>query len=403
MADRSIADRLRSLLKWVGIACGLWILAFLFCWLISDWLFIPDADDYYGDEMPADVRGHLEYFHHVWKDVGRRKAALDEMSAENPEWDFISRTFLGYSLANVALKYPDEKERSLQLLDTVIDDTVKVPWRDFLLPYGKERPFFAKPQRSIMVDGELALMIGLRRLVEDPQGYPHRKLHGELIKYCIDAIERQPTMVAESYPDECWLWCVPCALAAVRVWDVLEGEDHSDLFVRWEKVARARLIKPSNGLFYSAVRLDGEELHKPEGSTIWMGAYFLEPVCPDLAREQYAVMKEKLSGRLLCFGYGREWPKGEEGEWDIDSGYTPFGMGPASTGFAMIASKELDDRDFFVRLVGILDIAGVPRMKKGQYRYASSNLVGDATFLLAKTTGPAWDEVERRMRERKSK
>ena len=115
--------------------------------------------------------------------------------------------------------------------------------------------------------------------------------------------------------------------------------DHADLFRRWERSAREHLIEPGSGLFYSALTLKGEEIHAPEGSTIWMGAYFLLPVLPELAREQYRQMKKKLTGRFACFRFGREWPVGSEGRWDIDSGFTPMGMGPASTGFALVASK----------------------------------------------------------------
>jgi hypothetical protein len=79
-------------------------------------------------------------------------------------------------------------------------------------------------------------------------------------------------------------------------------------------------------------------------------------------------MKAKLSGRLLCFSYGREWPRGVSGNWDIDFGFTPFGMGPASTGFGLIAAKEMGDRDFFMRLLGLLDMVGVPQETDGALR-----------------------------------
>ena len=90
---------------------------------------------------------------------------------------------------------------------------------------------------KIMVDGEVSLMIGLRRLVEDSDDYVHRAEHKRLIDRCIRAIESNPLSLGESYPDECWLWCVPMALTSIKIYDVLEGTDHSELFARFDRHA----------------------------------------------------------------------------------------------------------------------------------------------------------------------
>jgi len=376
------------------------VVAFGLVVLLSPALYLPRAEPYFGPSVPADVKAQLQYFYRIWDDVGLRKTAHAEMRRQNPEWDLISRSFFGYSLANVALKDSGMRDEALRYLDLVIKDTLAVPWRDFLLPYGNKRPFVQEPAASLMVDGEVSLLIGLRRLVRDDPGYEYRDDHARLIQRCIDAMQGGPRLVAESYPDECWLWCNPLALASIKVWDVLEGEDHSDFFEWWEVGARSKLVEPVTGLLNSAVTLRGGVIHPPEGSTIWIGASYLLPVCPKLAREQFALMKNELTGRLFCFRYGREWPKGCRGDWDIDSGFTPFGMGPASTGFALVASKEMGDKDLFARLLGLLEFVGAPRTRNGEMRYLSSNLVGDAAFLYAKTTGPAWRELERREKAR---
>ncbi len=394
-----MASHSREGMVWLGWGALSLVVSFFINWAIAPYVHLPKAESYYGAEMPADVRGQLDHFYWIWDSPERVREEQTRMRDQNPEWDLISRAFLGYSLANVALQYPAEREKALEVLDRVIDDTVVVPWRKFLLPYGNERAFVRQPASSIMVDGEVSLMIGLRRLVEDPDDYAHRDVYREQIERCVAAIEDGPLLCAESYPDECWLWCTPLALCSIKIYDLLEGTDHSDLFKRWEAVARKSLVDPKYGLINSAVTLTGGVIHKPEGSTIWIGAYCLMPVAPAFAKEQYETMKAAMISPVLFLRYGREWPKGERGEWDIDSGFTPFGMGPASTGFALVTSKAMDDRDLFVRLLKLLELVGVPREEDGRVRYLSSNLVGDATFLLAKTTGPAWAEIERRERE----
>lgn len=97
-------------------------------------------------------------------------------------------------LATLALGYPDQRERALRYLDRVIDDTLRIPWRNFLLPDGHQRPFVRQPATSIMVDGEISLMIGLRRMIRDDGAYAHREEHRRLVERCIAAIEAGPVL-----------------------------------------------------------------------------------------------------------------------------------------------------------------------------------------------------------------
>jgi hypothetical protein len=71
----------------------------------------------------------------------------------------------------MALRDPAGRAAYVVAIDRTIADTQLLlreeGFRYFLLPYGKTRPFVAAPERSLFVDGELALMLGLRRLVAD--------------------------------------------------------------------------------------------------------------------------------------------------------------------------------------------------------------------------------------------
>ena len=87
------------------------------------------------------------------------------------------------------------------------------------------------PARSAMVDGEVALMLGLRRMVAERAEYqePMR----ERLEITQRRMERSPVLCAESYPDECWLFCNSVTLAAMRLEDVLDHTNHGAFFQRW--------------------------------------------------------------------------------------------------------------------------------------------------------------------------
>ncbi|MBI2893872.1 MAG: hypothetical protein HYY06_09995, partial [Deltaproteobacteria bacterium] len=62
------------------------------------------------------------------------------------------------------------------VIDRIIDETLRLEREQgqtyFLMPYANARPWVARPARSIFVDGEIAIMIGARRLVRERHRAP---------------------------------------------------------------------------------------------------------------------------------------------------------------------------------------------------------------------------------------
>jgi hypothetical protein len=190
---------------------------------------------------------HLE----LWTDPGLRACEVGRMRGTCQEWDFMGRTFLVLALTNMALREPGEAPRCLQAVDTIIDETIRIEkekgFTFFLMDYGHNPADFAEqPPRSIFVDGEIALMLGARRLVEEKPAY--RAPMQERLAAMSARMSHDPVMCAESYPDECWIFCNTAALAAMRMSDALDGTDHRAIFRKWLAVAREKLVEPKTGL-----------------------------------------------------------------------------------------------------------------------------------------------------------
>jgi hypothetical protein len=218
----------------------------------------------------------------------------------------------------------------------------------------------------------------------------------------VPRMQKSPVLCAESYPDECWLFCNTVALAAVRMGDVLDGSDHSAFLDAWVRTAKERLLESTTGILISAFGVDGSPAPAafgPEGSSIWMAAHMLEVVDPAFAKDQYERARAELAGSFLGFGYSREWPRGLEGFVDIDSGPIVPGLGASASasGLAVLAAAAFDDVAYFGKLMVSLECGGFPTKTKGRLRYQASNPVGDAVLLYAMTEGPLWDAVKRRM------
>jgi hypothetical protein len=324
--------------------------------------------------------------------AGRVPAELDAMRSINAEWDFMARTFLVLSLANRAIEEPLLEERYLAVMDAMIEDTLRAErelgQEHFLMPYGRVGGW-TQGGRSVFVDGEIALMLTARRVVSPDRWGEHARARVVVVEA---QLERG---LAESYPDEGWLFCHSMAIAALRLHDHVEGSDHAELARGWVEMAKRELVDADTGLLVSAFRMDGAHLDGPEGSSIWLAATNLALVDPDFADQQYALAREELGASLMGLGYAREWPASWQGHTDVDSGPIVPGIqaSASSSGFALLASRAFGDERWHRQLVRALDAADAIMAQDPHLAAMADNAVGEAVILYAFSFGPLWEEV----------
>jgi hypothetical protein len=340
------------------------------------------------------VARHLQ----LWTDPEQRQKELERMRASNAEWDFMGRTFLVWSLANIALRDSDSKAVCLRTMDEIIDETLRLEKEKgmffFLMSYAQAGRYVMKPERSLFLDGEIAMMLASRRMVEEKGEY--KTLLTERVEIMTEEFHRSPHLLLESYPDECWMFDHCLALDAMKMQDSLDGTDHSKLIHDWIAMAKQKLIDRDSGLLLSSFTTDDVPLGGPEGSSLWMVSHCLQILDPDFARDQYQRSRKQLGEITLGFGYAHEWPATWVGPANIDSGpiVPGFNISAGSSGMALIGASAFGDLKFLKSLNATLDFAAFPTRKKGQLKYCASNQVGDAALLYAATLGPLWDKVK---------
>jgi hypothetical protein len=337
---------------------------------------------------------HLE----LWTRPDLREAELRRMRATNAEWDFMGRTFLVLALANMSLRAPDEAPRDLEVIDAIIAETIRLERergaRWFLMDYARGGDFRSGVDRSLFVDGEVALMIGARRLVAE------RADLAPLMRERVDALlaymGAAPALCGESYPDECWMFCNAVALAALRLDEALGGPDHGAFIARWLERARARLVDARTGLLVSSFTYGGEPLDGPEGSSIFMVAHCLALVDPAFARDQWERARRELFREALGFGWAAEWPASWRGALDVDSGpVVPLlDVSAGASGMAFLGAATFGDRAALDALATTLRFAAFPTWRGEALRFCASNQVGDAVLLYSAVMGPLWEKVE---------
>jgi hypothetical protein len=361
-------------------------------------VFHKSASDFYQAQGLSPQARQLAARHlDLWTEPQSRERELQKMRASNAEWDFMGRSFLVWSLANMGLREPASSKAYLQTIDQIIDETVRLEKEQgmyfFLMPYAKARPYLAQPAHSLFLDGEIALMAASRRMLEERADY--KQLLTERVNAMAERLRQSPQLVVESYPDECWMFDHVVALDAMRLADVLDGSDHSELIHKWLAMAKKKLVHEESGLLISSFTTDGTPLDGPEGSTLWMVAHCLQILDPDFARDQYARARREIGRTTLGFSYASEWPISWTGPADIDSGpiIPVFNISAGSSGMAFIAASAFNDETFLSSLATTLNFAAFPVHKDGRLKYCGSNQVGDAALLYAATLGPVWQKA----------
>lgn len=332
-----------------------------------------------------------------WRDPALKSKEWEAMRRSNSEWDFMGRTFLALALAEMCERDPGLRAEYLPVIDTIIDETLALEKEHgmhfFLMPYSKRQSYMEQPERSLFIDGEIALMLATRRVVEEKASY--KELFATRVKLMEERLGRSPLMAVESYPNECWLFDHAVALAALKVGDFLDRTDHSALCGKWVRIAKEKLAEPKTGIFVSSYTTGAEWLDGPEGSSIWGAAHFLKFVDEDLARDQYARARKEIGRTLLGFGWSREWPLSWRNQWDVDSGVVVpiVDASAGASGTAFIAAASFGDEEFLRALKTSLNFAAFPVRNHGALRYSASNAVGDAAMLYAETLGPIYAKV----------
>lgn len=371
-------------------------------WLPSVSLFFDQPEnDYISNQgnqgIPPKAREIAARHIRLWTDPDLKARELTKMRSRNAEWDFMARCFFVWSLANMGMREPAMKATVLPVMDSIIDETIKQEKENsihfFLMPYSRIQEFLIQPERSIFVDGEVSLMLGLRRMLEEKPEY--KILHRERIDMMLSRMKQSAVMCAESYPDECWMFCNSVGLAAIKVGDFLDQTDHSEFFAAWIKSAKEKLVRQENGLLVSSFNLSGTSVADgPEGSTIWLVTHCLQVIDPEFAKDQYWKARHQLKAEIGGFGYAYEWPGGQ-GHDDVDSGpiIPLLNLSAGSTGLAFLGAASFNDREYLTQLYRSLELGAFPVRDADGIRYCASNAVGDAVLLYSIVQGPAWQKI----------
>ncbi len=304
------------------------------------------------------------------------------------EWLFGTQLMAALGFGHVALTEPANRE-ALGQMDAALDRALEPAARAFDTQAWGQDAF-----ESLEGDGGHAALLGYLNLAlalreRLAPGSPHGELSRAISRALGRRLEHAPGMMLETYPGEIYPVDNTAVIASIAL---SNGQRARPLVRRFVRELRARAIDPETGLLAQSLDQQRQPLDAPRGSGTALAVYFTSFADIALSRDLYRALTRELADSVLGFGVLREYPRGQLGMGDIDSGPLVFGYSISATGFALAGARIHGDSATFERLYRTFHLMGAPLSRRGSLSFVSGGALGNA-IVFAMLTAPRAEEL----------
>ena len=350
-------------------------------------LYLPPADVAGPGRIPPDVIAQLQFLRGALD-----RGAGEEMQQLFPEGFFFTHVLYGLAWVDVgATAAPDDPLRAQAIAEAwQAADRLDSPAS--LAPFS---PALDPPFGVFVVGWGTWLRTGILALEPPDQRDPERvKRVAADCEALSAAFARSATPFLTSYPNQAWPVDSVVGIAALRRCNDLFEPRYGDVIARWIAMAQERLDPATGLLSHRADPRTGQPLDTARGSSQSIIVRFLPAVDPVWGLDQYRRFRVQFVTTVAGLPGVREYPHGQEGSGDVDSGPLLAGVSLSATTVTLGAARAWGD----VRLAEPLrlggEFLGMGVTIGGEKRYALGALpVGDA-FLVWSKTAPLWQAAQ---------
>lgn len=378
-------------------ALGVALLAMYLTLQLAAWWIAAPGRDLYDGELATQAAFAEGVDHWVASEVDRGQFATGSPLLDG-EWAFATRQMAVLGYGQLIETHPDDPDVVAHwfdqidvCLDALVEERARAfdeeAWRGYdpLDDLGSSRPHMGYL-------GYLSLSLAYDRFLRPDS--PHAALEGRVIAHLVRLMESgraREIGLLETYPGQIFPIDNVTFFGALALHDRATGEDHSALLTRLLETLQTRYRDDATGLLIQRVDLRGRPVDEPRGSGTAFAAYFVSFADMELSRSLYGSIQGELVGSLFGFGAVREYPRGNGGSGDIDSGPVILGQAVSTTGFTLALARQHGDRDTFMSLYATAALFGAPRQGDHAAHYVMGGPIGDA-LMFALTTAVARDQ-----------
>ena len=308
------------------------------------------------------------------------------------EWAMYSCSMMSAALANISMLYPDEKEKSVGQIDSLVKIVMSPELRQFDAARWDEDPLESldSDQSHMSYLSILAWMISSYKTAGGNDKYD--VLYHQLCATLHRRMKESPALNLPTYPGEpIYVPDMLVTLVALSNFTWQCDDRYQSTINEWLKKAKTEWTDKKTGILKSFLNDDGTPLSDPiKGSYAALNCYYLTFVDKDFAKEQYELLKKHFMQRGLLTGIREYYDRSCWFGMDIDAGPIIFNLSPSGTAFAIGSATYFGDTDFRSSLLTTAEIVGstIRGCNTSHYLLANLALVGEAITLAMRTTTP---------------
>lgn len=305
------------------------------------------------------------------------------------EWQFGTYQITALGLLNVIEAQPETRAEFLPTVETCIERMLTAEVRAFDTDQWKEDALESLdgPNAHAAYLGYLNVVLGVhRRLVPDSR---FSALNDRISHALARHLAASPHGIIETYPHEAYPMDNASVVTSLLLHAQNTGANHGAALHRPLAHFTQAWVDRDSGLLYQAIDAQSNQpAERARASGTAFAATMLGFAERDISARLYATVQKQCTKSLLGFGYVNEYPHGQSGHGDVDSGPVIFGISPSATGFLLGAARASGDHDTFASLYRTAHLMGTPTDWAGRRTYVTGGPVGNAILFAMLTARP---------------
>jgi hypothetical protein len=309
--------------------------------------------------------------------------------------DIAALSNMAEALSNIADRAPERRDEIRPLLEEVI----RRARHPSVSPYRKDPAVVSNLNHYGYYLEHLNIVLGCyHRLFDDK----YLQLNERISEYLRSETLAQSNTHARLIPHVRMRWSADQAAILHSLWlfDQNTGAQLADEPVqRWKNFMETQMRHAGTGLYGTEVMNVKSYSKEPRGCACAYLTHYTAKFAPEIAQEQWQLMKKHLFVKKVGITGFREYRDGYQGRWTPDSGPIVAGVGVAATGLALKTAGTLGDAETFdalfggiSRSIGVLETLNhLPGVKK--IASIGTDLLSSSIYLAALTAPPPQESV----------
>jgi hypothetical protein len=305
----------------------------------------------------------------------------------NGEWAIGSYQMAVLGLGQVILAHPQLRDQYVPLMEQSVERLLTPENNRFGTEAWQENGLSSLDSANGHAYlGYTNLALSMLRLHKPDNRFS--QINDQLTEALVRRLTKAPHGMIETYPNEAYPADLAAVIGSIGLYDRATGKNHQALLAKLMLQFRQNLIDPKTGLVFQAVDASsGTPVDQPRSSGTALSAYFLSFANPEAAKVIFRGIPAKQKISLLGLVGIREYPQGQSGQGDIDSGPLVMGASSSATAFSLGAARLAGDKKLYRDLYQTIKFLGNSPLGKMNGVSLVESPLGNAILLTMLTAG----------------